>query len=226
MAGFGTAGSLLAGAGVLFILATAIVSFKGWPQVGGRQTPVAVSAAASHDPVYGSRAQTTRFAAVTAAQTTQIAAAAAAAKIAAAPRTHATSHEGTHAIATGPGTTAVAPGHPTSTGTTSSAGTRTDPPCSTCGRPSVAAVLSGTTKAATGGLGGTVSNAGSRLGSTVTGVTGTVAKGLGGNSAPVGKVVGGVGQALGGTVSGATGVLGGTTSGAGQVVGGLLGGSQ
>ena len=33
IAGFGTAGSLLAGASVLFVLATALVSYRGWPQV-------------------------------------------------------------------------------------------------------------------------------------------------------------------------------------------------
>ncbi len=33
-AGFGTSGSLLAGAALLFLLASAIVAFRGWPQVG------------------------------------------------------------------------------------------------------------------------------------------------------------------------------------------------
>ena len=36
IAGFGTAGSLLAGAAVMFVLASAVVSFRGWPQVGGQ----------------------------------------------------------------------------------------------------------------------------------------------------------------------------------------------
>src|SRR5438552_8878714 len=34
LAGFGTSGSLLAGAALLFVLASAIVAFRGWPQVG------------------------------------------------------------------------------------------------------------------------------------------------------------------------------------------------
>ncbi|HWF75364.1 MAG TPA: hypothetical protein VG186_18600, partial [Solirubrobacteraceae bacterium] len=33
IAGFGTAGSLLAGASVLFVVATAVVSYRGWPQI-------------------------------------------------------------------------------------------------------------------------------------------------------------------------------------------------
>ena len=33
IAGFGTAGSLLAAASVLFVLATAVVAYRGWPQV-------------------------------------------------------------------------------------------------------------------------------------------------------------------------------------------------
>src|SRR6185437_14692486 len=46
LAGFGTTGSLLAGAAVLFLIASAIVSFKGWPQVGAPSSPVAVNVAA------------------------------------------------------------------------------------------------------------------------------------------------------------------------------------
>ena len=40
LAGFGTSGSLLAGAALMFLLASAIVGFHGWPQVGG-QSPIA-----------------------------------------------------------------------------------------------------------------------------------------------------------------------------------------
>src|ERR1700692_4043034 len=39
IAGFGTAGSLLAGAAMMFVLASAVVAFRGWPQVGGGATP-------------------------------------------------------------------------------------------------------------------------------------------------------------------------------------------
>ena len=43
LAGFGTSGSLLAGAALLFILASAFIGFHGWPQVGDSPSPVAVS---------------------------------------------------------------------------------------------------------------------------------------------------------------------------------------
>lgn len=40
LAGFGTSGSLLAGAALMFLLASAIVAFRGWPQIAG-QNPIA-----------------------------------------------------------------------------------------------------------------------------------------------------------------------------------------
>src|SRR5205807_4334563 len=45
LAGFGTSGSLLAGAAVMFVLASAIVAFRGWPQVGDQPSPASVSVA-------------------------------------------------------------------------------------------------------------------------------------------------------------------------------------
>lgn len=43
LAGFGTSGSLLAGAALLFLLASAFIGFHGWPQVGDSPSTVAVS---------------------------------------------------------------------------------------------------------------------------------------------------------------------------------------
>jgi hypothetical protein len=43
LAGFGTSGSLLAGAALMFLLASAFVAFRGWPQVAGQSAPVLVS---------------------------------------------------------------------------------------------------------------------------------------------------------------------------------------
>jgi hypothetical protein len=43
LAGFGTAGSLLAGAALLFVLASALVAFHGWPQMGAGAAPVSVT---------------------------------------------------------------------------------------------------------------------------------------------------------------------------------------
>lgn len=45
VAGFGTSGSLLAGAAVLFLLGSAIVAFRGWPQIGTGPATSNVSAA-------------------------------------------------------------------------------------------------------------------------------------------------------------------------------------
>src|SRR5437763_7710498 len=42
IAGFGTAGSLLAGTAFVFVLASAVVSFRGWPQVGSQPASTAV----------------------------------------------------------------------------------------------------------------------------------------------------------------------------------------
>ncbi len=50
LAGFGTAGSLLAGAAFLFVLASAVVSFRGWPQVGDQGSAATVVQAASPRP--------------------------------------------------------------------------------------------------------------------------------------------------------------------------------
>ena len=46
MAGLGTSGSLVAGAALLFVLASAIVAFRGWPQVAPGQATSFVPAAA------------------------------------------------------------------------------------------------------------------------------------------------------------------------------------
>lgn len=43
LAGFGTSGSLLAGAALMFVLASAFVAFHGWPQVAGQSAPASVS---------------------------------------------------------------------------------------------------------------------------------------------------------------------------------------
>src|SRR5436305_4745651 len=47
IASFGTAGSLVAGAAVVFVLASAVVGFRGWPSVAGSSQPVTVEPASS-----------------------------------------------------------------------------------------------------------------------------------------------------------------------------------
>lgn len=43
IAGFGTSGSLLAGAALMFLFASAFVAFRGWPSVADQGSPVPVS---------------------------------------------------------------------------------------------------------------------------------------------------------------------------------------
>ena len=40
MAGFGTAGSILAGCAVLFVVASTVVAVRGWPTIAGQPAPV------------------------------------------------------------------------------------------------------------------------------------------------------------------------------------------
>ena len=56
IAGFGTAGSLLAGAAILFVLASAVVSFRGWPTIGAQPSPSTVILAKRHTAPAGSPA--------------------------------------------------------------------------------------------------------------------------------------------------------------------------
>src|SRR5436305_12765649 len=57
LAGVGTSGSLLAGAALMFIVASALVAFRGWPHVGAQPSPGEVivsprpTAAAARSPV-------------------------------------------------------------------------------------------------------------------------------------------------------------------------------
>src|SRR5438874_1786658 len=69
LAGFGTSGSLLAGAALLFVLASAIVAFRGWPQVGdGLPSTAAVSVPPS-PPGAGARSRAGRILAAAVAAT-------------------------------------------------------------------------------------------------------------------------------------------------------------
>src|SRR5436309_5059715 len=70
LAGFGTSGSLLAGAAAMFVLASAIVAFRGWPQVGAQPAPIAVSAAHTSAGAAPSRAQRLLVAAAARGSTT------------------------------------------------------------------------------------------------------------------------------------------------------------
>ena len=61
MAGFGSAGSLLAVAALVFVLASALVAFHGWPDVGPQGSAVPIRVSGSHSP--SGSATSTRLAA-------------------------------------------------------------------------------------------------------------------------------------------------------------------
>jgi hypothetical protein len=50
MAGFGTAGSMLAGGAVVFVLASAVVAFQGWPRIATQGSPAAIQISATPAP--------------------------------------------------------------------------------------------------------------------------------------------------------------------------------
>ena len=215
IAGFGTAGSLLAGAAMVFVLASAVVAFRGWPQVGWPATPVAIVAAQPRGQldVRAVRKLLAADAAVASTAVTTSAPARGAAGTASAPPVS------MHLAApTSPAPTDQQTTH----GYVPTKQTGTPPVCSAACRPP-AQTVSGTVNHATGVLGGTVSAAGNAVASTLTSLTANLAKTLSGLSPGLGKTVKQAGDALGGTLSGATGAVGGLLSGTGQTLAQLLG---
>jgi hypothetical protein len=225
IAGFGTAGSLLAGASVVFVLASAVVSFHGWPQLDNHLSAPALVRASSH--AGADSAGSRRLASVLAAQ--RPAGVGVTASVAGAPGL-ASRPVATPTVSTpgGPQVAGVAGPRPTITPVTPAG---SPPPCASgCG--SVApppTSISGTVQATTGTLGSTVAGSGASLGSTVTGVTTTLAgnvnslsSSLAGSSlaGPLGQS----GQAVGGAVTGVTQAAGATLSTVGNTAGALLGG--
>ncbi|MDQ6605124.1 MAG: hypothetical protein M3Z06_01080 [Actinomycetota bacterium] len=224
IAGFGTAGSLLAGAAIVFFFASAVVSFRGWPQVGAQATPVAVLAGPARPS--SSHTQVRQFVALASVQTASSTRQAA---------TGAGTGPAGGRLASGQPVTAILaappPGshgghHPSFTSTPpASPGAAPPPtttPCSNCGAPTLGATLGAATQAVTGTLGATVANTGSRLGSVVSGLTGAVASKLRGLSPGLEQIVNGTGRGLDGTIGSATGNLQGTLSGVGNGLNGIL----
>ncbi len=222
IAGFGTAGSLLAGAAIVFFFASAVVSFRGWPQVGAQATPVAVIAGQSR--ASSSLTRVRQFTAAASGQTGSVAGQTASGTGPAGLRLAFGQSQTATVVVTRLGSHGA---HRASfTATTPSAPPVSTPPtptpCSTCGRPTLGATLGAATQAVTTTLGSTVAGAGSQLGSVVTGLTGAVAGNLGAVSPGLGGIVGGTGQALGGTVGSSTGTLGATLTGVGKGLRGIL----
>ena len=195
VAGFGTAGSLLAGASIMFVLASAVVSFRGWPQIAVQSAPATLQTPRAH-------------AATTAASRRLVVAAR---RVSTIPSTRPATGSRGAAVAVAPRpSSAVRPSTPThrvSTAPIQSAGGGAAPPPVVVLPPrkpvqTLTTVVQGTTHQ----LGGTVSTVGQTLGSTVNNVVGAVANVLSGT--PLGGTVRSLGNALGGTLTATGAALG------------------
>ena len=129
MAGFGTAGSLLAGAAILFVLASTFVAFHGWPNIGGQGSSVSLNVSAPRSPA-GSATQSRLAASSLAAGRVATAFSSGASAV--------TSHGGSGAATVGPGGTQGVPStgqQPQSPGGLSPVQSQpTQPtPCGSCG---------------------------------------------------------------------------------------------
>jgi hypothetical protein len=224
--GFGTAGSLLAGAVLMFIVASALVAFRGWPHVGAQSSPGEVVVSPSPTAAAGS-ASARRLAAFTTGPAAGVGRPAGPAAHAPAPATAAPRLPGAgRAVTTGPPRSLGRPvtvSRPVATAG-SGGGTVSSCPAAGCGVPAGTAqpgsAGSGPTqpvqqviKQTTGVLGGVVSGTGSQVGSVVQQTTGAVAGAVQPVSPPAAGVVSSVGSGAAKTVTGVTQTIAGTLSG-------------
>ena len=227
LAGFGTTGSLLAGAALMFIVASALVAFHGWPHVAVQPSPGEVVVSPRSARSTGASASARRLAAAV------VAAPVVGTGTAAAPRAGRRGGSGgtggPGAGRTGRNGTVATPvstsipaatqaGTPTSSCATSGCGTPT-----TTAAPPPSPVQQGqqVIQQVTNTLGHAVTGTGQQVGSVVQQTTSSVAGAVGGSSSPVGGAVQQTGSGAAKTVTGVTNALGGLVSGLGG--GGLPG---
>ena len=205
LAGFGTSGSLLAGAAVLFVLGSAIVAFRGWPQIAtGRATTVVPAA----QPTAPSRVAR-RLAVVLSRRTGVVVIATR--RVRGASRHGAPRGGGAGRGGSGSGSgsgSQVAPGS-----SAPAAGASQSAPCSGsgCHQPGPADLLSTLTST----VAQEVSNAGASVGSQASNGSGTVAGAINGVNPPASNTVRSGGNSVGNTVSGTASTAGGLISQAG-----------
>jgi hypothetical protein len=213
LAGFGTSGSLLAGAAVLFVLASAIVAFRGWPQIA--TGPASVDVAASH-PAAPSRVAR-RLATVLKATVVTGGAA-----LAPPPgRRPARTRRSGSRPATGSPVSAPSGAVPASPGGSSATAVSAGGPSATtcagaCNRPG----SSGPVTQLTSSVSQEVSNIGSSVGSGVSSTGTKVAGALNGVSPQAGGTVQNVGSSAGSAVSGTAGTAANAISQAGSALSG------
>jgi hypothetical protein len=194
VAGFGTAGSLVAAAAVLFVLAGAVVSYKGWPgvSVGAPAGAVLVdapdAAPAAAKPLVVAVSPVVHPAAVVKTPGPQVSR----------PTIQPASTVGGHHN--------VVPATKTSTRPT----TNIKP---SSGTKPVRPTTPTSTTTSNGTLGGTVDGLGSVLSTQVSQLTGTLGTITGGLSPGLGATVTGLGQTLGNILTGTTSLLGGLLGG-------------
>jgi hypothetical protein len=219
--GVGTSGSLLAGAVLMFIVASALVAFRGWPHVGAQSSPgeVVVSPAPSTAAASPSGRRLARFVAAPGAGVAGAAAAGAVARPRAVPG----------AVRTGTATPQHSLGRPVTASRPvpaagAGAGTVASCPSGGCGSTPVTAQpgsgASGPTQPVqqvvsrtTGALGGVVSGTGNQVGSIVQKTSGVVAGAVQPVSPPAAGVVDSAGAGAAKTVTGVTQTIAGTLSG-------------
>jgi hypothetical protein len=222
--GFGTSGSLLAGAVLMFIVASALVAFRGWPHVGAQPSPGEV--VVSPPPAAGAGSPSARRLALF----TSGAVAGLAVPAARAPA-------GARAVRGSGRAGASAPQHSLGRPVTASrpvpaagasGGTASACPAGGCGSTAAAPEPGSATPApapgptrpvqqvigqTSGALGGVVSGTGSQVGSVVQQTTGAVAGAVQPVSPPAAGVVSGTGAGAAQTVTGVTQTIAGTLSG-------------
>jgi hypothetical protein len=219
IAGFGTAGSLLAGAAMMFVLASAVVAFRGWPQVGAADTPTGAVLVAHAKLPGASRAERGLLVAAstgaTAADGTR--AGRGAGKTGASHRAGGSRSQGV-TVAQHPGSSVGSP----ASATPGTAGAPATAGCGSSCAPSVTGTVSSVIQNATGAVGSTVAAAGKTLGATVSGLTSAVAGKLAGLNSGLANVVSKTGTAVGGLLSNTTSAAGNAVSNVGKGLAGLL----
>ncbi|HET6864509.1 MAG TPA: hypothetical protein VFH80_01250 [Solirubrobacteraceae bacterium] len=216
--GFGTAGSLLAGAVLMFIVASALVAFRGWPHVGAQPSPgeVVVSPAPATSGGSPSARRLALFVAGPAIGAAAPAAAGARRLPGAGPGPTATPHGslGRPATASRPAPAPAAGGTAGScaggcTSVTAQPGSAISVPTPTQPTQPVQQVVKQTTSA----LGGVLSGTGNQVGSAVQQTTGAVGGAVQPVSPPAAGVVDSAGSGAAKTVTGVTQTIAGALSG-------------
>lgn len=212
LAGFGTSGSLLAVAALLFIVASAMVAFRGWPHAGGQPSPgeVVISprpTAAARSPV------SRRLAAISAAPASAAAGTRGAAGTGAHPGIGRGGGSAPHGSIGRPVTASIPVGTPNVGGGAVPCSDGCGTPAAPVPSPSRVQPVQQAIQQTTGALGGVVSGVGNQVGSVVHQGTGAVSGAVQPVSPPAAGAVGSVGSGAEKTVTGVTQTIAGTLSG-------------